>query len=253
MLARLKLAALLLVAGLLVGCASTNGPEQVNDPLENVNRGVFTFNEQVDIYALGPLSRGWVAITTDGIRTGVTNFYQNLSSPGYVLNEALQGKWRQAGRTTGRFVVNSTLGLLGFFDPASSMGLNTDSEDFGQTLGVWGVDQGPYLTLPLLGPSTARDVTRYPVDWATDILMWIALDSATMGAFTAINILNTRARIEPTIEMQRDAPDPYAFTRSAYLQRRQSLVYDGNPPLDEDPYSDFFDELEDNNSLRQSR
>ncbi|MRH78089.1 VacJ family lipoprotein [Spiribacter sp. C176] len=243
----IKLGVMLLVASLLIGCASTNGPEQVNDPLESVNRGVFTFNEQVDIYAVGPLSRGWVAITTDGMRTGVTNFYRNLAAPGHALNAALQGKWGQAGEVSGRFVVNSTIGLLGLFDPAASMGLNTDREDFGQTLGVWGVEQGPYLVLPLLGSSSTRDVARYPVDWYTDALVWLALDSATLGAFTALYVINTRARFEQQVQMQRDAPDPYAFSRSAYLQRRQSLVYDGNPPLDEDPYSDFFDELEGDN------
>ena len=241
-----RLGLIALLAGLMVGCASTNGPEQVNDPLEGFNRGVYTFNEQLDIYALGPVSRGYVAVTTDGMRNGVTNFYRNLASPIYLVNEALQGKWSQAGRTTGRFVVNSTIGLLGFFDPATSMGLTTDREDFGQTLGVWGVDQGPYLMLPLLGPSSTRDVARYPVDWYLDVLVWLALDSATLGAFTAVYVVNTRARLEQTIQMQRDAPDPYAFMRSGYLQRRQSLVYDGNVPLEEDPYGDFFDNLESN-------
>lgn len=240
----LRLGSILVVMALLVGCASSNGPDQVNDPIEGLNRGVFAFNEQVDIYAVGPLSRGWVAVTTDGMRTGVTNFYRNLASPGYVLNEALQGKWRQAGRTTGRFVVNTTVGLLGFFDPATPMGLTTDREDFGQTLGVWGVEQGPYLMLPLFGPSTTRDVARYPVDWYTDVLVWLALDSATLGAFTAVYVINARARFEQQVQMQRDAPDPYAFSRSAYLQRRQSLVHDGNPPLDQDPFTDFFEDLE---------
>lgn len=240
----LKIGGIVVLIALLMGCASSSGPDQVNDPIEGFNRGVFAFNEQVDIYAVGPLSRGWVAITTDGMRTGVTNFYRNLASPGYVLNEMLQGKWRQVGETTGRFLVNSTIGLLGFFDPATAMGLTTDREDFGQTLGVWGVEQGPYLMLPLLGPSTARDVTRYPVDWYTDVLVWLALDSATLGAFTAVYVINTRARLESTIAMQRAAPDPYAFTRSAYLQQRQSLVYDGDPPLDQDPFADFFDDLE---------
>src|SRR6056297_848877 len=97
-----RLGIIALLAGLMVGCASTNGPEQVNDPLEGFNRGVYTFNEQLDIYALGPVSRGYVAVTTDGMRNGVTNFYRNLAFPIYLVNEALQGKWSQAGRTTGR-------------------------------------------------------------------------------------------------------------------------------------------------------
>lgn len=244
-----RIGLLVFLSLLLMGCASNSSPEHINDPLEGFNRGVFAFNEQVDTYAVGPISRGWVAVTSDGVRRSVTNFYRNLAAPGHILNEALQGKWTQAGKTTGRFVVNTTVGVLGFFDPATPMGLTTDREDFGQTLGVWGVNEGPYLVLPLLGPSSTRDVARYPVDWYTDVLVWLALDSATLGAFTAVYVINTRARIDQTIQMQREAPDPYAFARSGYRQYRRNLVYDGEPPLDDDPYSDFFEEFEEE-SLR---
>ncbi|UEX78299.1 MlaA family lipoprotein [Spiribacter halobius] len=238
----------LLLLALLTGCASTGGEPSTgpSDPLEGVNRGVYGFNEVLDDYALAPAARGWTRITTPGVRDSVGNFFDNLAAPGVVLNNLLQGKFRDASATTARFLVNSTVGVLGLFDPADRyLGIAAREEDFGQTLGVWGVENRPYLVVPLFGPSSGRDVTRYPVGYYTNVLTYVALDTVTMGAFTAVNVINTRAQLDRAARLRDEsAIDPYAFTRSAYLQYREQQVYDGNPPQDEDPYGDFFDELE---------
>lgn len=240
---------LLLLLALLGGCATTSGGDSADgpgDPLEGVNRGVYSFNETLDDYALAPAARGWTRITTPGVRRSVGNFFDNLAAPGTILNNLLQGKVRDASATTARFMVNSTVGVLGFFDPAERyLGLEAREEDFGQTLGVWGADNEPYLVVPLFGPSSGRDVTRYPVGYYTNVLTYIVLDTATMGALTALNVVNTRAQMEGAARLRDEAAiDPYAFTRSAYLQYRERQVYDGNPPEDDDPYGEFFDDME---------
>lgn len=258
-----RAAAMLLIAALIGGCATTSEPGQPSaeaegsvetsdasaegmpDPLEGFNRGVFTFNEKLDDYALEPAANAWIAVTPEVARNSVGNFFANLGAPGQVLNNALQGKGQAAATDGARFLVNSTLGLAGLFDVASGVGLETRSEDFGQTLGVWGVDSGAYLMLPLLGPSSARDVTRYPVSWYTDILTYVSLDTVTQVGLTGINIINTRAQLGRALSIRDEAAlDPYAFTRSSYEQRRRNQIYDGNPPGggDDDPYGDFFDQ-----------
>ena len=236
--------AILAAALLLAGCAGGNGPmDTANDPAEPVNRGVYTFNDTLDTYALAPASRGWTAVTSAGVRDSVDNFFTNLETPGFVVNNLLQGKPVDAGRETLRFAINSTVGLVGLFDPAQAwFGLAGRREDFGQTLGVWGAEAGPYLVLPLFGPSGARDVTQYPVGWYTNALTYITLDSLTFGALTAVNVVNSRALAGDTARFRDDAAvDPYVFTRSAYRQYRQSQVHDGDVPLEADPYGDFFE------------
>ncbi len=243
-LTRLLLA--LMAATLLAGCASNGGSASADDPIEGFNRGVYAFNDGLDTYALEPASRGWTAITTPDVRNSVDNFFDNLESPGYILNNILQGKPVDAGRETVRFVLNSTVGLLGFFDPAAAwLGIEGRAEDFGQTLGVWGAEDGPYLVVPLFGPSGARDVTQYPVAYYTNVLTYVALDTLTFGTLTAVNVVNARAQMDDAARFRDDAAiDPYVFTRSAYRQYRQNAVFDGNPPLDDDPYSDFFEEMD---------
>ena len=235
----------LLVALILGGCA-TGGGASGDDPLEGFNRGVYDFNEGLDTYALEPASRSWTRVTTDGVRNSVDNFFTNLEAPGYVLNDLLQGKGVDAGRETVRFVVNSTVGLLGLFDPASAwLGLEGRAEDFGQTLGVWGVDSGPYLVLPLFGPSNARDATQYPVAYYTNLLTYATLDTLTFGALTALNVVNTRARLAGAARFRDDAAvDPYVFSRSAYGQYRRDRINDGEVSVEDDAYSDFFDDME---------
>ncbi len=240
----------LLAVVLLTGCASNGGSANADDPIEGFNRGVYSFNEGLDTYALEPASKGWTAVTSSEVRDSVDNFFDNLESPGYILNNILQGKPVDAGRETFRFVLNSTVGLLGLFDPAAAwFGVEGRAEDFGQTLGVWGADDGPYLVVPLFGPSGARDVTQYPVAYYTNVLTYVTLDTLSFGALTAVNVVNSRALMEDAARFRDDAAvDPYVFTRSAYRQYRQNAVYDGNPPLDDDPYTDFFEEMEDDGS-----
>ncbi len=227
----------------LSGCASTNGP---NDPIEGVNRGVYGFNEGLDTYAIEPASRGWTAITSSGIRQRVGNFYTNLQAPGFILNDTLQGKPIEAGRGTVRFVLNTTVGLLGFFDPAEAwFGFESQREDFGQTLGVWGAESGSYLVVPLFGPSSVRDVTQYPVAHFTNVMTYITLDTLSFGLLTAVNVVNSRAQADGMARFRdQSAVDPYVFTRSAYRQYRQRQILDGEPATDEDPYADYFEELE---------
>lgn len=239
----------MLLGLVLAGCATSQQASQTesgNDPIEGFNRGVYQFNEGLDTYALAPASRGWTRITTRGTRRSVENFFDNLESPGYILNDLLQGKPVQAGAQTVRFVVNSTVGIFGLFDPAEAwLGLKGRPEDFGQTLGVWGADDGPYVVVPLFGPSGGRDITRYPVAYYTNVLTYVTLDTLSFGALTAVNIVNARAQGERLARFRDEsALDPYVFTRSAYRQYRQNQVYDGNPPADEDPYGEFFDAMD---------
>jgi len=240
----LRLVTLLLIALVVSGCAST-GNHSANDPIEGFNRGVYDFNEGVDTYALKPASEGWTRITSEGVRNSVDNFFTNLEAPGYILNDLLQGKAGDAGRESVRFVVNTTVGLLGLFDPAQAwLGIEGRAEDFGQTLGVWGVDAGPYLVLPLFGPSDTRDVTQYPIAYYTNVITYVTLDTVTFGALTALEIVNTRARVAGAARFRDDAAvDPYVFTRSAYRQYRRSQVVDGDVSLEDDAYSDFFEEM----------
>lgn len=235
------------LVSVLAGCAGTpqTTPQRAYDPLEGANREVYGFNEGLDRYVLAPAARGWTAITNEPVRRGVDNFFDNLAYPGIMLNDLLQGKIGYAFADTARFVFNTTLGLAGFLDPASRMGLPDRTEDFGQTLGTYGVDSGAYLVIPGLGPSSTRDVTRYPVAYYTNVLTYTALNTVTLGGLTALNFVNTRAQLEGAVRLRNEAAlDPYAFTRSSYLQYRRNLVYDGNPPEKEDPYGDLFDELD---------
>jgi phospholipid-binding lipoprotein MlaA len=238
-----RLVSLVLSAALLLpGCAATQEPGVAYDPFEDVNRGVYAFNESLDEYVLEPAARGWKRITPAELRLGFSNFFDNLAYPGVVLNDLLQGKFEHATRGSIRFVINSTLGVAGFFDPASRMGLENRNEDFGQTLGVWGAEPGAYLTLPLLGPSSVRDVNRYPVEYFTNMLTLATVGAATGGALLAINVVNTRAQLEGADRLREEAAlDPYAFTRSAYMQYRRNQVYDGNPPATQDPFEEFFE------------
>lgn len=247
--ARPSLIVVALMAAAIAGCATNTARPQAdsteNDPLEPLNRKVYAFNEGLDDYAIGPASRAWTAVTPNALREGVSNFFDNLAYPGVLVNDLLQAKFGYAAQDTMRFAVNSTLGLAGFFDPASSMGLQSRAEDFGQTLGYWGTASGPYLEVPVFGPSSARDVTRYPVGYYTNVITYVALDTATLGGLTAINVVNTRAELDGAVRLRNEAAlDPYAFTRSTYRQYRRNQVYDGNPPETEDPYAEMFESLD---------
>jgi len=229
---------------LLAGCAQTpTRPAEPYDPIEPANRQVFAFNDTLDTYILRPVANGYAYVTPAFFRRGVDNFFTNLGYPGVVLNNFLQGKVQRGFQDLIRFGVNSTIGFAGVLDPASTMGLPNHKEDFGQTLGVWGVEPGAYLVIPALGSSDARDVTSYPASYYTNVTAYVG-DPVTTTALYVVNYINKRALLEKASKIRSQASiDPYAFTRSAYLQYRRNLVYDGNPPLQYDE-QDFFKQME---------
>ena len=214
---------------LLAGCATT-GAGDPKDPWEGFNRGVFSFNEGLDKAVLKPVATGYQKVVPAFAREGVTNFFANLEDVGTGLNNILQGKPGQGASDLGRVVVNSLFGVLGLWDVATPMGLEKHYEDFGQTLGVWGVAPGPYLVLPLLGPSTARDGPAKVVDpsW-----YWpIALDNDRLyWSLWGLDKVNQRQLLMQSEKVLDEAAlDRYSFIRDAWWQRRQNQVYDGNPP-----------------------
>jgi len=230
----------LLLISLASGCASTQikGSETNNDSLEPVNRVSFNLNETLDKHILKPIAEPYAKYTPEVYRSGITNFFNNLSYLNVVLHSFLQGKFGQGFSGIARFVVNTTLGIGGLNDIATPMGLPIHNEDFGQTMATWGVGQGSYLYVPLGGPNTVRNLP----DIATRTLLnpfWY-ISSAILWPISFIEIINTRANLLDATNLRDEAAiEPYTFTREAYLQQRQNLIYDGNPPLE--GYDDIFD------------
>jgi phospholipid-binding lipoprotein MlaA len=213
---------------LLVGCASTNAPKA--DPIEGFNRGVFTVNDAVDKAVLTPVAKGYQAVTPQFVRTGVSNAFGNVGDVTTGVNNLLQGKVTDAISDLGRIVVNSTLGILGLFDVATPMGLEKHNEDFGQTLGKWGVGSGPYLVLPLMGPSTLRDAFGRVPDSRSGYSRYIE-HVPTRNSTLGLDIISLRAQLLATTQTLDEASlDKYQFVRDAFLQRRLSQVYDGKVP-----------------------
>jgi len=226
---------------MLSGCASLTSQAE-NDPLEYVNRGVYSFNEKADEYVLEPVAKGYQYITPETVDKGVTNFFSNLDDVVVFINDLLQLKFNQALSDAGRVVVNSTIGVLGFMDMATDMGMPKHNEDFGQTLGVYGVGTGPYVVLPILGPSTLRDTLGVYADSFVDPVMQIN-DSDEMWAVIALEGVDLRADLISSKKVLDQASiDPYEFLRSGYFQRREYLIYDGNPPMSDDEFFDDEDE-----------
>ncbi|MCH9669925.1 MAG: VacJ family lipoprotein [Gammaproteobacteria bacterium] len=231
----LVLVAVIGLASGLTGCASTGDPSD-NDPLEGMNRVFHKMNDTLDDNVLRPIAEGYVAVTPNGFRRSVTNFFNNASYPGVIVNEFLQGKVLDGFEGIMRFTINTTFGIGGLFDLATDMDLPARNEDFGQTLGVWGMEEIAYLELPLLGPSSVRDLPGF--SGFVSLLNFVN-SNALSFPLTALNIVNSRANLSSAIAVRdRSALDPYIFTREAYRQRRQFLIYDGDPPDEE------FDKLE---------
>ncbi|MPZ42284.1 MAG: VacJ family lipoprotein [Betaproteobacteria bacterium] len=220
-------AIMLVLVSAVSGCAHTNP----RDPLEQFNRGVYSFNDTLDNVVLKPVATGYRAVTPQFVRTGVRNFFSNLDDVTVVINGVLQFKIPQALSDTGRFVLNSTVGLLGFIDVATHLGLEKHNEDFGQTLGYWGVGSGPYLVLPFLGPSSFRDgVGRFVDAFYTDVV-WYIDHIRTRNILVGTRVVSNReALLDSEKILEAAALDRYSFIRDAYLQRRRNLVYDGSPP-----------------------
>ena len=220
---------------LLSACSSTPPGEQTasdpKDPLESINRASWTFTwDYADKYVLKPASEGYVEYMPTGLRSGVHNMALNLNEPSTIINNLLQAKFSDAAKTTGRFVLNSTIGLLGFFDPASDFGWNRKQEEFGEVLGSYGVGDGPYLVIPALGPSSVREEVGDFVDryyWPLAIIdFWPNIVRAGVLG------LEARASLADQEGILNDAIDPYEFVKNAYFQNMQFKVYDGNPPIE---------------------
>jgi len=218
----------------LLATACATGPNaHPRDPLEPFNRGVYSFNDAVDRAVVKPVATAYRDVLPRPVRTGVTNFFHNLQDAWSGVNNALQLKPLETVESFMRFGVNTVFGLAGLLDVASEMRLQRHTEDFGQTLGYWGVGAGPYLVLPLLGPSTVRDTAALPVDAQGNLVSSVS-DVPTRNSATAVNLVDRRSRLLDASKMlDQVALDPYTFTRDAFLQRRRSQVYDGDPPDDE--------------------
>lgn len=225
----------ILFAMTLSACASTGN----NDPLEGVNRGIYKFNDVTDKAVIKPIAGAYKAVLPSPVRSGVSNFFGNLNTFVSVINDLLQFKFDKAVTGAGRFVINSTFGIAGLIDVASMDGIEKRNEDFGQTLGHWGVGSGPYIVLPFFGPSSVRDTTGFVVDTIVFDPISYVDDPATRNSARALKYLDKRAQLLPGSDLLDEAAlDPYAFMRDAYFQRRQNQIYDGNAPdLDEDAYN----------------
>ncbi len=217
-------------AATLFGCATAGNPR---DPLEPVNRAFFSFNDGFDKAIAKPLAEGYRSVVPSFARTGVTNFFSNIEDLWIAINDLLQGKPAKALDDWTRLFLNTTIGIAGLFDVASDLGLEKRNEDFGQTLGAWGVGTGPYLVIPFLGSSTLRDALSHGlVDVHADLVVQHRKVPVRNTLF-ALRTINLRANLLDASRIVEEAAlDKYTFTRDAYLQRRQSLVYDGNPPRD---------------------
>ncbi len=240
------LTTLLLFAVLLAGCATVPQNDQSDqtarsvapvDPYENTNRTFYKITDAVDRHVLEPVAHAYIVHVPNPLRRSIGNFYDNVAYPNVALNAFLQGKVQQGLEDTLRFAINSTIGLFGLFDMATPMGLKQNDEDFGQTLGVWGVDTGSYLFLPFLGPSSSRDVSSIPVSVFTNALFYIS-SAAIFAPIGVLGIIDKRARLSGSMLIRDQAAlDAYLFVREASLQQRKHQVYDGNPPPES--YDDF--------------
>jgi phospholipid-binding lipoprotein MlaA len=232
---------------ILPGCASTADmmARDNPDPLEGYNRAMFAFNDKLDRAVIKPVAKAYRAVTPQILDDGITNIFSNLGDVAIAANNILQLKFRDAVSDISRIVFNSTFGLLGFFDVASHMDLPKHNEDFGQTIAYWSGLEGYYLVLPLLGPSSTRDVLGLATDdYVFYPLVYSSLNPQERNIAVALNIVDTRADLLRAEKALGDSARDYSFVRNAYVQRRRNLVYDGNPPkLNPD-----FDNFDDNNS-----
>jgi phospholipid-binding lipoprotein MlaA len=238
--ARIALAVLIIAS--VSGCVTLppDHKKVPQDPWESWNRGVYKFNDKLDRAVAKPVATAYVKHVPQPMRTGVSNFFDNLRTPGVMVNDALQGKLLAAGNDLGRFLLNTTLGIGGLLDPATAAGLNKNNEDFGQTLGKWGVHPGPFVELPLVGPSDLRDAPSRVVDaYLEPTTYWPRNDWVKYGLYVPY-FVDVRASLLPLDDTLKNTFDPYAFVRDAYLQRRAYLVSDGKDNNDDlvDPEAD---------------
>jgi phospholipid-binding lipoprotein MlaA len=221
------------------GCATIEGPTEPHDPFESYNRAIYSFNEDFDEAIGKPVAEFYRDTLPNPVNKGITNFFSNIHDVSVLANAIMQLKGVQALQDTARIFFNTTIGLAGFIDVATYMDLPKHNEDFGQTLGYWGVPSGPYFVLPFFGPSTIRDSTGLAVDYALFYPVFNRIDNTTVQwSLFALDLIDQRADLLGASKLLEVAAlDPYVFTREAYLQRRQYFVYDGDPPME-----DFDDE-----------
>ena len=230
------LCAALVLAGTLAGCATSGGNPA--DPLEPFNRAVFAFNDTVDTAVIKPVAKGYRRVVPGILRTGISNFFSNLEDVWISVNDVLQGKFQQGVDDFGRVLFNSTFGIAGIFDFASELGFRKHNEDFGQTLGWWGVGSGAYLVLPILGPSTIRDGFGLLLDTQADLVFYIDGVPVHNSLYGTRAIGNRANLLDASSVIEQAALDKYAFVRDAWLQRRRNLVYDGDPPREREEPDD---------------
>jgi phospholipid-binding lipoprotein MlaA len=224
----------IVVASTLSACVTLppNSQRSPQDPWESWNRGVYKFNDTLDRAVAKPVAKAYVRVVPEPIRIGVTNFFANLETPTVLINDALQGKFVAAASDLGRFVLNTTLGLGGILDPATQAGLAHNDEDFGQTLGKWGVHPGPFIEIPILGPSDLRDAPARVVDTYTNPRQYIKNDWIKYGLYLP-DFTDRRAALLSLDATLQKTYDPYAFVRDAYLQQRAYKVSDGQGGADD--------------------
>jgi phospholipid-binding lipoprotein MlaA len=242
---------------MLSGCACLKTPEpekETIDPYEPVNRAIFKFNKHADTYVIKPVATGYTKALPDTVRSRVTYFFDNLRDVTTSVNDILQGKFKSFAHDGSRLLINSTLGILGTFDPATHLGLEKRKEDFGQTLAVWGYENSAYLVLPILGPCTVRDTAGLAVDYY-GLSVWPFVESdKTRIALTTLDLLDIRAQQLKNEDIIKSVSvDEYKFYRDAYLQRRKYLISDGQVPesLPENSKSDGFPGEGDNQEIVQ--
>jgi phospholipid-binding lipoprotein MlaA len=251
-------------AAFMAAPAVADAQEAQSDPWEGLNRNMFAVHESVDQAVLEPVARGYRAVTPRPVRRSVLNFLRNLRGPVIFANDVLQGELGRAGTTAARFGVNTTIGVAGIFDPATSMGLERHDEDFGQTLAVWGVDSGPYIFVPLLGPTTVRDGAGRIVDIAFDPLTWAEfdeVDEVRLGRTVLAGVAARELVLETVDDIRRDSLDPYVTIRTSYGLLRESAIQNGPAdvedlpefePIDEQPASDEPDASASGENSQQS-
>ncbi len=220
-----------MAVAVLAGCAHRAPHEEASDPLEPINRAIYTFNDKADTYVIKPVAEGYKKVVPSPAQTGIHNFFENLGEPVVILNDVLQGKFVQSLHDTSRFILNSVFGIAGLMDVATPMGHPKHREDFGQSLGTWGMGEGWFLVLPFLGPSNVRDGFGILVDNQFDPVTQHD-EVRERNAATALSMIDTRVQLLSASKV-RDAAalDPYLYTREAYRQHRWNRLYDGNPPM----------------------
>ena len=225
----------------LVLCLSACATTQEVDPYEDFNRKMFALNRFGDKIIYKPFGKAYKAVIPSFARKGVNNFFDNLTTPRSALNNFLQGKPGRGFNELGRFLFNSTLGIGGLFDIAAKGGMERYDEDFSQTLAVWGVPDGPYVVIPIWGPRTVLSTASIPVDFVTDLQRQIG-DTSVRDKLYILRLIDTRSRLLTTEEILNKSQDPYIAYREAYLQNREFVIHDGDPPVDEDFY--YFEDDE---------